>query len=638
MKSLMRNSSTYIVAMLMIASFAARAIYSSITSIDVLFFGILTALLLASVYYYSGLKKTLQYILFVVFLVDFVYTVTEKQEISDTTFFLIFQTNSQEAIDYIVNHPCFLLFLMLNLIFVMSVCLNNVKKKFKLISIIPIILVPAVLPYTTIGKNVAAAVDDLDEMRARREVNLDKLKAENINAKGKTHIFIIGESSNRDYWSLYGFDKETTPFMEKVFSTCKNCTVVRNAYSCDKITEYSLSLALTEANQYDDKKFKTSFSIIDVLNKANVETVWISNQNLWGNEDSSFNSVAKEAHRKYFIQPKKFSYLDERPLDELILEPLRSLGKSSKDRVIFIHLMGSHTPYRDRYSTAFKRFPVVGDNKNSLNDYLNSILYTDYVLNEIFDYYSLHDEVSSIVYVSDHGEIPGVSRDHFHLGIFRIPVFFIFKESSDRATNVIANAKAGKPFTNDLLFDTLLGIVGVSSNVYNAKYDYSSEKYAIETNNILLKSGTVALKENGETIPVSSSLQASKEYIVNSQLDSRVKASFVKGWSDFESWGCWSSDVISDIDINVDREVSNLSLTLKPFVGGGRQAASATIKICGKEYKIRLDFEQKLNFSFEKTKRVTIQFTHDKPESPRDLKLSNDSRKLNMAITTFKMW
>lgn len=251
MKSLMRNSSTYIVAMLMIASFAARAIYSSITSIDVLFFGILTALLLASVYYYSGLKKTLQYILFVVFLVDFVYTVTEKQEISDTTFFLIFQTNSQEAIDYIVNHPCFLLFLMLNLIFVMSVCFNNVKKKFKLISIVPIILVPAVFPYTTICKNVAAAVDDLDEMRARREVNLDKLKAENINAKGKTHIFIIGESSNRDYWSLYGFDKETTPFMEKVFSTCKNCTVVRNAYSCDKITEYSLSLALTEANQYD---------------------------------------------------------------------------------------------------------------------------------------------------------------------------------------------------------------------------------------------------------------------------------------------------------------------------------------------------------------------------------------------------
>lgn len=66
MKSLMRNSSTYIVAMLMIASFAARAIYSSITSIDVLFFGILTALLLASVYYYSGLKKhySIFYLLF----------------------------------------------------------------------------------------------------------------------------------------------------------------------------------------------------------------------------------------------------------------------------------------------------------------------------------------------------------------------------------------------------------------------------------------------------------------------------------------------------------------------------------------------------------------------------------------------
>ena len=603
-----------------------------------LFFGMLAALLVSSACYSASGKKTLQYILFLVFVLDFIYAVTEKQIISDTTLFLILQTNLHEGIDYIVNHPGFPLFLVINVIFVVAVLFNNIKYNFKLVSIVPLILVLAVFPFTSLGKNVIAAVDDLDKMHARREVNLNTLTAENVNAKGKTHIFLIGESSSRDYWSLYGYDKETTPFMEKVFSNCRNCTFVRDAYSCDKLTEYSLSMALTEANQYDDKKFKTSFSIIDVLKKANVETIWISNQNLWGNEGSSFNSVASEADRKYFIQPKKFSYLDERPLDELILSPLRSLNKSTKDRVIFIHLMGSHAPYRDRYSSAFKRFPVVGDNKNSLNDYLNSISYTDSVLNEIFNYFSSHEEVSSFVYVSDHGEFPGVGRDHFHISMFRIPALFIFKESSERANNVIENSKAGKPFTNDLLFDTLLGIVGVSSNIYNPNHDYSSKKYALESNNILLNSGKFVLKENGETVRVSSTVQASKEYIVNNQLDSRVKASFVKGWSDFESWGVWSNDVKSSIDINVDGEVSNLSLTLTPFVGGIRQTASATINICGKEYKVRLDSEQKLKFSFEKTKKVTIKFTHDNPESPHDLKMSDDSRKLNLAVTTLGVW
>lgn len=212
-------------------------------------------------------EKTLQYILFLVFVLDFIYAVTENQIISDTTLFLILQTNLHEGIDYIVNHPGFPLFLVINVIFVVAVLFNNIKYNFKLVSIVPLILVLAVFPFTSLGKNVIAAVNDLDKMRARREVNLNTLTAENVNAKGKTHIFLIGESSSRDYWSLYGYDKETTPFMEKVFSNCRNCTFVRDAYSCDKLTEYSLSMALTEANQYDDKKFKTSFSIIDVLKK-----------------------------------------------------------------------------------------------------------------------------------------------------------------------------------------------------------------------------------------------------------------------------------------------------------------------------------------------------------------------------------
>ena len=243
---------------------------------------------------------------------------------------------------------------------------------------------PILFQFCTIGKDVKAAVGDLEGMRTRREVNLDLLEAKQNVREVKTHIVVIGESSSRDFWSLYGFDKNTTPFMEKVFGKCENCVFVKNAYSCDKLTEYSLSMALTEANQYNNKKFKTSFSIIDVLNKANVETYWISNQNIWGNEDSSFNSVAKDANWKYFIQPRKFSDFDERPIDELVLDPLKALRKGDRERVIFIHLMGSHSPYRDRYPGKFEKFKITGKNKNTLNDYLNSIAYTDYVLRKLF--------------------------------------------------------------------------------------------------------------------------------------------------------------------------------------------------------------------------------------------------------------
>ena len=129
MKFTVRNLSTYIVVLLLFATFIARATYSSVTLVDFVFFISLITLLLSSICYASPIKKSLQYVLFILFLFDFAYSVTEKQAISNTTIFLILQTNLQESIDYFVNHSGFMIFVLANVLFLIILNFNNTKNK-----------------------------------------------------------------------------------------------------------------------------------------------------------------------------------------------------------------------------------------------------------------------------------------------------------------------------------------------------------------------------------------------------------------------------------------------------------------------------------------------------------------------------
>jgi len=212
-------------------------------------------------------------------------------------------------------------------------------------------------------------------------------------------IFIQGESVNKNHMSLYGYHRKTTPFLDSIKP------FAFNAISPSNQTRFSMALEFTPATVENYDLFYHSTSMVTSLAECGYETYWISNQGKRGEFDTTVTSIAKEADHTYFLNDMDYTTAG---LDETILKVLDSLTlQNDKKQAFFIHLLGSHFSYAKRYPQSMS---IYGD-KNIIDQYDNSIFYTDYIISEINKRFT--DKSTVFVYLSDHGEIVD-SKKHGH--------------------------------------------------------------------------------------------------------------------------------------------------------------------------------------------------------------------------------
>ncbi|MCQ2384518.1 MAG: phosphoethanolamine transferase domain-containing protein [Paludibacteraceae bacterium] len=114
------------------------------------------------------------------------------------------------------------------------------------------------------------------------------------------------------------------------------------------------------------------------------------------------------------------------PYDELLLRGLRErIEQSDRQKVLIVlHTSTSHGPvYSEKYPKAFEVFSPVIDNVEQadkdltrlVNAYDNSIVYTDHLLNSLIDTLaSITTRRTAMLFVSDHGESLGENRLFMH--------------------------------------------------------------------------------------------------------------------------------------------------------------------------------------------------------------------------------
>lgn len=316
------------------------------------------------------------------------------------------------------------------------------------------------------------------------------------------YVLVIGESANRDHLSLYGYKYDTTPLLNLRIKEKKQgyrFIWFRNAYSSFTHTIQSVTNALTDHNQYNDQDLSRSVSIIDIANKAGFDTYWISNQSSDSMIVTPITSISMSAENVKFVSESKKG---GKIYDLDILDNLPAELKRDRDSLIVIHLMGSHTKYRDRYPQEFSRF---SNEQNIINEYDNSIYYTDYVLDNFFRYFSQKTNLKFFGYISDHGADPTQmgndhNTTHFVFDMVRIPFIICFSEKyAQNHQNIVETLakRVNAYFTNDLIFDLLLSVMGLStSNYYNSRFDLSSENYSINQENAKTLLGKKKISED----------------------------------------------------------------------------------------------------------------------------------------------
>lgn len=222
------------------------------------------------------------------------------------------------------------------------------------------------------------------------------------------YVVVIGESSRADHWQLNGYARETNPLLAKR----KNLLSFNNAFSAGNLTRISVPALLSRSSASDILNSNLKPSWISDFRQAGFDVVWISMQSFVGSHDTAINSYALLSDRQYFLN-KASAFSSQSLTDGSILPTFEhELSQNSMRQLYILHTLGSHTPYKSRYTEAFSYFkPDVYESIFDVdsisairNSYDNSIRYTDYVLNRIIELVDKQDAQSFILYISDHGQ------------------------------------------------------------------------------------------------------------------------------------------------------------------------------------------------------------------------------------------
>lgn len=318
-----------------------------------------------------------------------------------------------------------------------------------------------------------------DEIFKEREKHIRQIKIVQADAHNLIYdkiIVIMGESANKHHMSLYGYSVATTPFLASLRKS--NQLYVFNAIAPTNQTRYSLPLHLTDANvhHYKDRYFR-SCSILTHFKGNRYETYWISNQGRVGKHDSSISAMAYEADTAFFAN---LNYLEAKT-DNVILDYLNKLQINSKKKEMYLlHLMGSHSDYINRYE---EKTALYKHAKNIIEEYDNSIHYTDYILSQIYKRFK--NEKLLLVYLSDHGEIINLENNgHGFLppykDEFTVPFVIYSNVKNPRLDEIYSDNKKG-----DFNLENFNSIIGYVSGLSNEKkISFSNEVMALEPNNI----------------------------------------------------------------------------------------------------------------------------------------------------------
>lgn len=293
-----------------------------------------------------------------------------------------------------------------------------------------------------------------------------------------TVIFVIGETTRSDHMHLLGYERETTPLLEKQ----KNLIAFKGQ-SCDTATALSLRCMFVRpgGTSDDESRQLKELNVFATMKKLGFSSELFAMQG----EAWFYNSLDTDNYvlREMLIAEKGN---EGKPMDDmLLLSPLADslarhpLGKN----LIVLHTKGSHHLYSQRYPRSFATFTpeCLSIDSNCtvaqyINSFDNSVRYVDLFLSQVI--HQVKDKKAIVFYSSDHGE--SINEDsQFHATPRniappeqrRVPIIvwmsdaYIQTKTGGRAFEAIKQRQqTGEVRHHEELFDSILGCIGYSSN------------------------------------------------------------------------------------------------------------------------------------------------------------------------------
>lgn len=307
----------------------------------------------------------------------------------------------------------------------------------------------------------------------------------------QTVVLVLGESVNRNNWSLYGYARKTTPQLD---ARRDQMLVFGNVMSSDAATAASLLKMLTPATREHPEAWRNAPNVLALARNAGYHVTWLSNQE---QGDGPIQILAEHAHEQIFVNNGHGRAA--RSLDERVLPHLeRVLAQAAPRKLIVVHMQGAHLRYELRYPPAFDIFSGAQDQvsaglaaagrpfwiRTARNQYDNAMRYTDHVLDAIIRKAGAAPAAGamSVLYVSDHGQEVGhysnfSGHSATHPSGFQVPLLLWSNNQALPAPAAQAALQA-RAYRTDNLDHTLLGLLHIESCFYQPANDVLSAQFA----------------------------------------------------------------------------------------------------------------------------------------------------------------
>ncbi|MEP4891070.1 MAG: phosphoethanolamine--lipid A transferase [Aliiglaciecola sp.] len=313
---------------------------------------------------------------------------------------------------------------------------------------------------------------------------LDRSPTINPSNQGQQNltIVVVGETARAQNFSLNGYTRDTNPFLRQI-----PILSFKQVSSCGTATAVSVPCMFSrlQRSNYESRVASSQDNALDIIQRAGVDVTWVDN-------NSTCKGVCERVSEIGF-DPTQNSPLcnGDACFDEILIEELHQQisQQKSADQLFVLHMIGSHGPtYFQRYPDTFKRFmpdcpqsDIQNCSAEQLkNTYDNTIAYTDFVLSKVIGVLQQSNATNkSLLYISDHGESLGENGLYLHGFPYSIapeeqthvPMLYWSTDLANANFKDCMSRKLNSDFSQDNIFDTLLGLANVKSSIYQPEMD-----------------------------------------------------------------------------------------------------------------------------------------------------------------------
>ncbi|HTV63422.1 MAG TPA: phosphoethanolamine transferase, partial [Verrucomicrobiae bacterium] len=211
-------------------------------------------------------------------------------------------------------------------------------------------------------------------------------------------VFVVGESSRADHWSINGYDRLTNPLLSEV----PNVITFSNIISLAPNTVLSWPFLFTIKNPSDSTYWPNKKTFIQAFKEAGYDTYFVSfyiDKNCTRRDPLALITLEAENVINGCANMQQ-------PKDIAMLPAIRRVLSLNGPKLLVVSTQGSHPGFNRTCPLAYNTFqPSVLTEKQSpetyLNGYDNTIVMTDDFLTSIMN--MLQGSRSVLFYVSDHG-------------------------------------------------------------------------------------------------------------------------------------------------------------------------------------------------------------------------------------------